>query len=149
MLTDFLYEADIPCVSVPCGNGIRSLFALKLENCKIYVPFEFLDKAVNMLAQVAEHRDAVYRKDISDNIDKLKINSRLEKKLKKKLKILNEEDVIEFCRLTILRAQKFAEKGLIGSCVNGGHYVFIESENLVIIINSATYEILDVKTLNY
>ena len=38
----------IPCALIPTGNGVRSLFGLRLENYKIYVPFEYYDKCIEI-----------------------------------------------------------------------------------------------------
>lgn len=48
-------EENIPCVGIPSGNGVRSLFALKLENLKLFVPYEFFDRAKEYLDETHEN----------------------------------------------------------------------------------------------
>ena len=38
----------IPCALIPTGNGVRSLFGLKLENYRVYVPYGYYDKCVEI-----------------------------------------------------------------------------------------------------
>ncbi|HEY8389739.1 MAG TPA: hypothetical protein VIL26_02110 [Clostridia bacterium] len=56
MMGGILKEENIPYSAIPSGSGVRSYFGLKLENLKIYVPYEFLDKAKELLNDITGYK---------------------------------------------------------------------------------------------
>lgn len=78
---NMLVSQGIDCVSLPSGSGVRSAFALPLENLKLYVPFAHYEKANGILRSNADENTEKLRKELLANADKLHIkNDRAEKR---------------------------------------------------------------------
>ena len=48
MLNYALQEEEIQCALIPCGNGVRSKFVLKLDKYKVYVPYKHYERATEI-----------------------------------------------------------------------------------------------------
>ena len=136
---------NIPYSAMPSGNWLRTYFALKLENLKIFVPYEFFDKAKELLNEILANYEEEQKSNLKIHIDKLFISPHSEKKMKKILKIYEKDSLIDYCEDKIINADKIVNKGKISSCSNGGNYLFVYKDNELFIINSATYEIISAK----
>lgn len=144
MTEDIFKQENIPCALTPSGNGIRTAFGMKLENFKIYVPFEYYDRACEILNGFSDKLCDDLRKVLTENIHKLNISARVEKKTRKKLRSPDETDLVSCLADIILNAENIEDKGRITSCVKGGRYIFVYGENVTVVLNSVTYEIISV-----
>lgn len=145
MFENILKEERIPCADIPVGNGVRSCFALKLENHRLYVPFEFLSKARQLINELLDTFNETQNRDLIKNVDKLYIVIRSEKKIRKILKLASEESLVDYCKDKIIHADTIAYEGKISSCIKGGCYLFVYKDDEVFIVNSVTYEIISAK----
>lgn len=50
-----------------------------------------------------------------------------------------------YCADKIINADRIINRGIISNCIKGGYYLYVYNGKEVIIINSATYEIISVK----
>ena len=140
---DTFAEQDIPCVVMPWRTGLEGRLALPAGKCRIFVPFSHFDTALFLLQEEADERKNGMIKRLYENFDKLHIqNPRLEKKLRKKLKISPEEDFFTALQTRIRSCDKIVDGGVISFCPKRGHYLFVYCKKVVITINSATYEIM-------
>ena len=147
MFIGILEEENIRYVAMPSGNGVRSNSALKLENLKIFVVYEFLNRAKELLNEILSNFEEAENGNLKNNIDRLFVPQRSEKKIKKFLKMTENDSLIAYCTDKIINADSVVNKGKISSCIKGGDYLFVYKGNELIVINSATYEILSVKTI--
>ena len=86
MLADILRGNEIPCVTEPSGNGVRTAMALPLENRRLFVPWRCFCAAKSYLREIAEAETKKWRQYLSENADKLHLSAKLEKKIVKKSK---------------------------------------------------------------
>ena len=145
MFEDVLRRESIPCAIVPCGTGVSSALALKLESCRIYVPFRFLQKAVELLNDFGSYFDDEMHETLKANFDKLHINPKVEKKPSKRLKLPQDTSVTDFCKVKLLNAQSFSDNGSITGCPHDGRYLLVYTSQELIMLNSVTFEILSVR----
>jgi len=147
MFEGILKEEKIPYLSMPSGNGVRSCFALKLENKRIFVSYEFFYKAKELLNEILFNFEEEQNSDLKKNINKLFTSLHCEKKMKKIFKIDEKDSIIDYCSDKIMNADKIVNEGTISSCIKGGDYLFVYKGNEIFIINSATYEIISAKSI--
>jgi len=145
MFLGILEEENVSYSYMPSGNGVRSFFGLKLENLKIFITYEFFEKAKELLNGILINFEENQGKDLKENIDKLFVSPRSEKKIKKILKLTENDSLIDYCSDKIMNADRIVNKGSISGCTNGGEYLFVYKENESITVNSVTYEIIAVK----
>lgn len=148
MFLGILEDEGIPYSSLPSGNGARSQFALRLENLKIFVVYEFYDKAKALLNDILTSYDKANRIELEKNINKLFVTNRNEKKIKRILKPFQDDNIIGYCIDKIMNADRIVNKGRISGCGNGGDYLYVYKDKELIIINSATYEIISIEIIN-
>lgn len=146
MFVGILKDENITYSAMPSGNGMRSVFALKLENYKIYVVYELFDRAKELLNELFINLEDAETKDLKKNLDKLFASQRSEKKIRKILKISNNDSLTAYCADMINNADRIMNQGEISSCNKGGYYLYVYKGKEVIIINSATYEVISAKT---
>ena len=145
MFKGVLDEENIPYTDCPSGNGVRSQFALRLENVKIFVPYEFYFIAKELLNEILKNIEESQNRDFFENIDLLFIQLRNEKKIKKTLKMPETYNLVAYCLDKIKNADRIDNKGKISGCTKGGDYIFVYKGAELIIVNSATYEIISVE----
>lgn len=145
MFIGILEDENIPYSAMPSGNGIRSIFALKLENYKIYVTYEFIYRAKELLNEILINSEEEEIKDLKKNLDRLFASQNSEKKIKKNLKMSENDSLTAYCADKIINADRIINQGKISSCIKGGYYLYVYKGKEVIIINSATYEIISAK----
>lgn len=141
-LISIFKESGIPCSAVPYGSGLESRFALPLSNYRIFVPFNCLEKAENIILEIENSKTEELRGYILENCNQFNVSQKLEKKIRKKIKLTEEQDFFEYCIAVIKSSQKVVDSGMITGCRKGGHYLFCYSGNATLAINSATFEIL-------
>ncbi|MCL2675609.1 MAG: hypothetical protein FWE84_03345 [Firmicutes bacterium] len=142
MFKGVLEEENIPYSDIPVGNGVRSYFGLRLENLKIFVVYEFFEKAKEILTGILMSFEENQNRNIKKNIDKLFVLPRSEKKIKKVLNLAENDNLIAYCADKIMNADRIVNKGGISSCIKGGEYICVYKENELIMFNSVTYEII-------
>jgi len=140
-----LEEENIPYSNIPSGNGVRSAFALKLENQKIFIVYEFFEKAKEMLSEMLINFEENQNRDLYKNIERLFASPRTEKKIKKVLRLTESDSLIGYCFDKIMKADEIINRGRISGCTKNGEYLYVYKENELIIINSVTYEIIAAK----
>ena len=145
MLGGMFQTEQIPYLSTPSGNGVRSKFALRLENQKIFVPYESFNEAAELLDNFFRNGEEAQINTLKNNIDKLFVASRSEKKMKKKLKLTEGESLSDYCAGRIKNADRIVNEGKITGCLKGGEYLFVYKEDELFTVNSATYELISAK----
>lgn len=126
-------------------RDIRGKSTFKLENLKIFVPYQYFDKATQLLAEIIEEKRSRERQNLVENVDKLFVSKKSDKKIKKAFKMFENEDLIAFCKDKILSADRVENRGAITGNQEGGQYIYVYKDNYLIIINSATFEIISAK----
>ena len=145
ILKGVLEEENIPYTDIPSGNGVRSRFALKLENLKIFIVYEFFEKAKEILDGIFINFEENKSAELKKNIDKLFVSPRSGKEIKKALKLTENDSITSYCSDKIINADRIINKGRISGCAKGGEYLYVYKENELIMINSMTYEIIAAK----
>lgn len=135
-------DNGIPYSAMPYGNGIETQLGLPLKNYRVVVPFSFLQKASDIIRGIEKAKTDKLKAFLLENADNLYVNARLEKKIRKKIKLPQSEDFLEYCIKLIECAEKIDDLGRISGCLKGGHYLFCNSGNAALTVNSVTFEIL-------
>lgn len=144
MFEGILKNENIPYSVIPSGNGVRSCFGLRLENVKIYVPFCCFYKAKALLNETIFNFED-QNIDLKNSIDKLFVSERNEKKIRKILDLNKNDNFINYCANIIINSDRITNEGRISSCLKGGEYLFVYKNDVIITVNSATYELLSAK----
>ncbi|MBO5328568.1 MAG: hypothetical protein J6B04_05280 [Clostridia bacterium] len=145
ILKDAFDKNKIPSSFLPYGSGVSTNFACKLENYRVYVPYEFYNAAVDVYNFFYDDLTEEYKNKLLKNIGEWYLKSeRFEKKIKKTLKLLENKNLAEFLKKEIKNAESISDQGAIGGCKSGGHYLYVRANNCTIMFNSATYEVLAV-----
>ena len=143
MLSRALDSEGIKCVLSPFGNGVRTAFAMTLGEYKVYVPFKDYGTALAVLSSIIPNDStAQIRNELLKNEEKWHTkNEKALKKIRKKLKLTEEEDLISVVKKAVMAAEKLSDEGAISSCVHGGHYITLKINGRYVWFNSVTYEI--------
>lgn len=141
-LIDALEESGIKYTSVPYRSGLQSKLALPVSRYRLFVPFLSLESAQNIIRGRENAQTEKLRNSLLENIDKFNISPRLEKKINKKIKFDETDDIFSICEDIIRCADRIADGGTISNCLKGGHYLFFYSDDTTLTVNSVTYEIL-------
>lgn len=145
VLTGVLETNDIPYSAMPYGSGVESYVGKSLSNCRIYVPYDCLVKAQDILRDIDTKNTEEWREKLLDNVSSFNIPSKMEKKIRKKLKLPVETKFIDFCVGIVRSANKIIDKS---AYVDGWRYVFCYGEDYSITFNSLSFEILAVRKNN-
>lgn len=138
---NMLVSQGIDCVSLPSGSGVRSAFALPLENLKLYVPYARYEKANGILRANADENTEKLRKELLANADKLHIkNDRAEKRIRKTLALQKGADTVGFCKELIACAKLIKNEGSSYGAISGNYITVYGEVNVT--IGSGDYEIL-------
>ena len=142
LLDGFLKEEGIPVILMPSGNGFRTFLGLTLENYKMFVPFGFFDQAKDIAIALLNEPIDRLRKTLLENFDAwhFKKDSGA-KKMRKKLKLAKDADVLGCIKALVSEADLISDKGAIYSVSDGAHYIGVETENGTVLFNSVTFEI--------
>lgn len=149
MLEEVLQEEGIPCAKIAEGTGVRSALGLSLEKFRMYVPYGFYEQAKDAclaLSSNPEEENEDLRSLLLENRETWFIDSSsAEKKMKKKLDLPKDADLFAFCEKIVQNATDLADQGWISSCPAGGHYLAVFTEDIKLLFNSETFELLDAK----
>ena len=145
MLRDALQDEEIDCVLMPCGNGVRSQFGLPLGKYKVYVPYKHYESSLEILNSFF---NAPTTDDLKElllaNIDKWHlVSARTEKKIRKKLKLSEDVDIIECIKDKVKESQCIEDRGII-SFTNtfSSHGFAVETDKVTLWFSEETFEIL-------
>lgn len=140
-LLNLLEANGVPFSKMPYGSGVESNFGLPLADFRIYVPYSSFERARSILNKIEAEQTDNLRKYLLKNVDKLNISLKLEKKLKRKLKLSDSQDIFSYCINLIEIAPKIVDGGQMTD-ISNGHYLFCYAQSNTLSINSATLEIL-------
>ena len=135
-------ERAIPVVTLPVGSGINTVFALPLENYRLYVPWERFGDAAKVLEQVQKERSERLREAFSpEDIDRLTVPARVAKRARRKLKMGKDADVAAYCRQVVSSAQDI----FTGADLPSGHKtVCFSADGVYVWLDASTLEVLSV-----
>lgn len=136
-LKEIFEEHDISCSALPYGNGIEAHFALPSSNYRLYVPFRSLQTAKNILREIENNKTEELRNCLLSYGQQLNVNPKTEKKIRKKLKLSENNDFFAHC-INIIKSSTKIEYG--------GDYVYCYSDSATLVLNFKTYEILSLTT---
>ena len=137
-----LKDSDIKCAMVPFGNGARNALGLNLENFRIYVPYEHYEEAKDIVAILSTDPTEKIREKLLENQEAWHVsNPRMLKKLCKRLKLKDDSKLMETVKGMVEAMPRITDGGLISSCPEGGHYIFIKTDEGKFWFNSVTFEI--------
>ena len=144
MICFSLEENKIESAKIPFGDGARTALGLGLGNYAIYVPYKHYEQAREIAEYYTADPTIQIKKELLDNLDKWHVSSeRAEKKIRKKLKLSDEQDLFDYVKGEVEVSQSISDEGLISTCTEGGHYILVRVSNRIKIIwfNSKTFEI--------
>ena len=141
MLEGYCDSNGIECVLIPSGNGSRSALGLSLGNFIICVPYPQYEAACEIVEMFERDQQEDIRKDLLENRASWHAGKRTQRKLRKKLKMRDDEDFFDRIATELEQAASVTDDGLIGSCEYAGHYIAVRGELARFWFNSATYEI--------
>lgn len=143
MLNDALQEEKIQCVLIPCGNGVRSKFGLKLEKYKAYVPYKHYERAIEIF-------NTLFIESESDNIKELLLANRNrwniaseyeEKNIRQRLKIDNDVNIFEFIRAGVENSKDVKNKGVMYSFGSGANWLTVKIGDVILWFSDESFEI--------
>lgn len=139
-LIECLKNEEIECAVIPVGNGVRSKFALSLGNYQIYVPYNRFDDAIKIMEFFTENTSTEKLKQkILSNKDKWHFESkRAEKKIRKKLKIDSEIDILDYLEEKVEQAQTINDVGIMSDAEHG---LVVKSGGIILWFSSETFTI--------
>jgi len=140
MLIECFQNESINCVAVPVGNGVRSNFGLTLGKYRLYVPYKKLNEASEILEFFTSNNSMdILRENILNNISKWHFESnKVEAKIRKKLKLAKEVDLIEYIKGKVEQAQSIDDVGLMS---DNEHGLVVKSEGVVLWFSSDSFKI--------
>lgn len=142
-----LESYGIQSVTMPYGSGYESRLGLKLTIHRLYVPYEHYEKAREILHDIEKEETETLRAPLLEKLSLLHAPEKLEKKTRKKLKLPPDTQFIEFCAEIVKNAEKIVDGGSIPICPKYGHYMYCYRDDLYVLVNSETMEILSVTRL--
>ena len=143
MLEEIFKQEDIPCAMIPVGNGVRTMFGLRLEKVNVYVPYKFYDRALDVLDLFGDDEESL-REDLLQNFRLWHFAKESSaKKAKKNMGLSESDDILEVLKDRVIHAEKITDKGEITAAPEG-RYLLVETSNENVMFNSATYEIISV-----
>lgn len=142
MLRDVLQDEEIDCVLIPCGNGVRSQFGLSLGRYKVYVPYKHYENAVEILKSFFnEPKTDDLKELLLANRDKWHIvSARTEKKIRKKLKLSDDADIMECIKNVVEKSQCIEDRGDMYSFA--AHGLAVEIGKVTLWFSEESFEIL-------
>lgn len=130
----------IECVYKPVGNGVRSHMALTLGNYELYVQYDHFNEALDIYDFFTQNYSTdKLREKILTNIDLWHFkNIKVEKKIRKKLKVSQDIDLIQVIKEKVEKAQSINDVGLM---LNNEHGLVVKYDNVVLWFSSESFEI--------
>ncbi len=140
MLMQSLKNEGIECAYIPVGDGVRSHMALTLGCYEIYVQYNRYSDAVEIYDFYMENYSPDKLKEkILKNVNKWHFeNEKAERKIRKKLKLKKEDDILAFIKEKVENAESVSDQGLM---VNNEHGLMVKSSKLYIWFTAETFQI--------
>ena len=138
-------ENGIPCSALPYGSGTETRLGLPLSNYRLFIPYHSLEKARKIVQENENLITDGLRENLLANVEQFNISQKSEKKIRKKIKLSEDEDFFDYCISLVEGANKIVDEGTITGCTKGGHYLFCFSDNAILTFNSATFEIISLQ----
>ena len=133
---------DIQYSAMPFGSGVEARAGRPLSNYRLYVPFGSLEKARAIMCDMESQRTEEWRSLLLENVKAFNIPQKLEKKLRKKLKLPADVDLIDYCVDIVKSANKIVDEERIGA---QWRYVYCYSDGASATFNSETFEIIAIR----
>lgn len=134
-----LNDLNIECVTMPYGNGVRSIMGLPLEYYNVYVQFKHYSQALEVYKELYFDPSDNLRQQLLDNYDKWHFEKeKTVKKIIKKLKLATCDEVFNYVK------QKVIESNSIYEDNSGTHYIIVKNGENRIFFNFDTYEIYSI-----
>lgn len=142
ILKDTFLEEGIECALIPWGDGVRSKFAMKLENYKVYVPFKYYDRARAILDENSDVVTTNIKELLLTNRDKWHVaDERTEKNIRKRLKIADGVDIFEFIREGVEQSQDVKNRGVMYSFTSGANWLTVKIGSVTLWFSDDSFEI--------
>ena len=141
MIIESLKNIGVDGVVLPVGNGVRSLFALKLGYYEIYVRYKDYNKASEIVDFFTENYSTEsLREKLLKNIDKWHFNSeKVEKKIRKKLKLSHDVDLIQIVKEKVEMAHTISDVGLLTSSEHG---IVVKTDKIILWFYVESFDII-------
>lgn len=144
-LEAYLKENEIPPVFIPFVEGLGSFYTFRPPVYKTYVPFHLLEKTKDIMKALEEESSAELKSQLIKIIPKINIEAKYAKKLAKKLKLPPDVDFLNYCRETILNADRVIDgSGDLGPCEQA---FYVYANDVRIVVAKLNYEIVAVKKM--
>ena len=140
MLIQTCKNEGIECIYKPVGNGVRSKAALSLGNYELYIQYDRYNEAVDIYDFFMQNysTDKLSEKILNNiNLWHFK-NNKVEKRIRKKLKLSQDIDLMQFIKEIVEKAQSINDVGLM---VNNEHGLVVKNDNIVLWFTSESFEI--------
>ncbi len=139
MIKEIFDSEGIKCALLPWGDGVRTVFALQLDKYRVYVPYEYYDKAKDTVDFFLFDKTDKLKAELLENFSKWHAESNyVIKKMRKKLKLTKEENVFEFIKQAVENSTQIVDRGVR---VGSGHLYTIQIGSELIWFDLATFEI--------
>ena len=140
MFIEYLSNEGINCASVPYGDGVRSQFALSLGQYKLYVPYKFYNNACEILEFFNENysTNKVKEKILSNKHKWYFESDKIEKKMRKKFKLKQDDNLLEFIKEKVEQAESVSDVGMM---VDGEHGLLVKSGKISLWFSAETFKI--------
>lgn len=124
----------------PVGNGVRSYWALSLGNYELYVQYAHYNKAISIYDFFTQNYSTnKLQEKILNNIDLWHFdNLKVEKKIRKKLKIAQDVNLIQVIKETVEKAQSINDAGLM---LNNEHGLVVKNDKITLWFSSESFKI--------
>ena len=141
MLNDALQEEAIQCALIPCGNGVRSKFALNLENYRVYVPYRHYERAKIIFNTLFNESDNI-KELLLTNKDRWNIaNERAENNIRQRLKIDNDVDIFEYIKEGVEKSQNVKNRGVMYTFLSEANWLTVKIGDVTLWFPDESFEI--------
>lgn len=141
MLNDCFISNGIDSVLKPFGDGYRNALGLPLGNYIIYVLYSQYEQAKNLVEFFNQDSTNDLKQDLIKHREFWNVSKRMHKRLCQKLKIKDANDVFDAVAKLVEKSNSISDDGAISSCIKGGHYISVNTDDFKVFFNSVTYEI--------
>jgi len=139
-----LQKEGIESAFIPYGDGVRTVFGLKLDKFRVYVKYKDYDRALELYKFFSNYKDTGELKDLLlTNFDKWKVvDDYTEKKIRKKLKISKTEDINDFIKVCVLNSDLIEDKGYITINEKAQRAYYVKTGEIYIWFSAEDYKCL-------
>lgn len=109
----------------------------------MFVPYASYDEAFRIFKEVFGGFNSPYKKELEENLEKLNISKKTEKKCRKKLRLSADANILEFLKKKVLCAERVTDEGQSWDA-SSGRYLSVYCGDLIIYIVTKKWEIFSV-----